>query len=128
MHTIKNVSHGRHQVRTLDQGLVFLDPGDVLTAQLDRSYARIVGRSMSLSVADAPEGAVAGLEKASPGTSAQETGSTHTEQRQNGPNGDDTPPADDAGREEWAKYAEAKGIEVKKNWGINRIKTELAQQ
>lgn len=120
MHTITNVSNGRHQVKTLDQGLVFMDPGDELTADLEPTYARIVGRSMSLKVEEAGE-RPAGLVKASGHTVAPPEGGSSVDDHQNG-SGDAIEPTDRAG---WAAKAEALKIQVKGNWGINRIKAEI---
>lgn len=127
MHTITNVSRGRHQVKTLDQGLVFMDPGDVLTATIESTYAKVMGRAMALSVEEAPEGASPGLVKADPGATAPKPAPTPTEQPENGAETAVKPADDSTDKEAWTKYATSKGIDVKKSWGVNRIKTELAQ-
>lgn len=118
MHTVTNASKGRHQVKTLDQGLVFMDPGDVLTAELEPSYARVVGRAMHLHVGNAAEGAVPGLARAEP-TQAPETSA---EGQQNGSSEPDSEPTDRAG---WVKLAQSKGITVKSGWSINQIKSKI---
>lgn len=121
MHTITNNTKARHQVKTLDQGLVFLDPGFTLTASLERTYALLVSKGRSLDIENAAEDASRGLS----GPEGQVSPATPPEQRQNGANGDDTPPADPTTRDGWVELAEAANIEVKKSWGINRIRAEI---
>lgn len=123
MKTITNVSRGRHQVKTLDQGLVFMDPGDVLTAEVESTYGRLMGRSLSLRVEEAAEGAEAGLVKADPQPEVE----TPTEQRQIDPAEAGAAPTGDD-KAEWQAYAAAKGVKnINKSWGVNRLKTEIAQ-
>lgn len=121
MYKITNNSKGRHQAKTLDQGLVFIDPGFTLTANLERTYATLVGKGLSLDIENAAEDASPGLS----GPEVAEEASTRTEQRQNAANVDpsELPAADD--RAGWVKLAEAAKIDIKKSWGINRIKAEL---
>lgn len=121
MHKITNNTKARHQVKTLDQGLVFLDPGYELTASLERTYAVLVTKGRSLDVEIAAEDAQPGL-RATEGAGEALEGA-------GGPQID--PPAGSGGaaeptdRDGWVKLAESANIEVKKSWGINRIKAEL---
>lgn len=121
MKTITNNSKGRHQVKTLDQGLVFIDPGQSLTAHFEPTYARLIDKGMALDIENAPEDALPGLS----GPEGAEGRSTQTEQRQNGSNGGSEGEAEPTDRDGWVKLAEAANIDVKKSWGINRIKAEL---
>jgi hypothetical protein len=126
--TIKNISNGPHDVKTLDQGLQRLQPGESLTATFERTYLRLLRNGRSFEVSDGEgETVVQGGQEASGGATGAGGDANQTEHRQNG-SGDPEQPADDStDKEAWVAYATFKGIDVKKSWGINRIKTELEQ-
>ena len=121
MHKITNNTRSRHQVKTLDQGLVFIDPGYELTAELERTYSILLTKGRSLDVEIAGEEAVPGL-RATEGAERVEKGADGPQIDPPGGSGGEAEPTD---RDGWVKLAESSNIEVKKSWGINRIKAEL---
>jgi hypothetical protein len=124
VHTITNISRGPHQVKTIDKGLVTVEPQGELTASFERSYLHLLRNGRSFEVVDAGSAAVV-QEPAQTGQAETGAGPVPKtlEQLQNDYSNGIEPDSKD----DWIRLAEGASIEVKKSWGINRIKTELEQ-
>lgn len=120
MYKITNVSGTPQQVKTLDKGPVNLAPGEATEGELLSSYAAVLKFSRVLKLESALEASQEPIEKA-PEEKPQDDPKDSTEKRQNG-SSDDPEPTD---RDGWVALAAAKKIDVKKSWGINRIKLEI---
>lgn len=123
MHTVKNITHGPHDVKS-SIGLVRMGPGDTLTADFESTYLRLLRNGRSFEVSEAGETA-AGLVRASETTEAPPKGEKPAETPLQAVQTVSEPDAPPTTREGWADLASKKGINVKSSWGINRIKAEI---
>lgn len=120
MYKITNVSGTPQQVKTLDKGPVNLAPGEATDGELLSSYAAVLKFSRVLKLESTLEASQEPIQEA-PQPEPKHAPKDSTEQRQNSSN-DDPEPTD---RDGWVALATAKKIDVKKSWGINRIKLEI---
>lgn len=123
MHKITNISKGRHQVRTLDQGLVFLDPEGSVEAKIEPSYARLLRHSRVLSIVEAENHVQGGREAVDPKL-PHDPPKDSTEHTGN----DASKASEPTTRAEWVAYAESLGVEIAKSWGIKRIQQEIEKK
>lgn len=123
MYKITNISKGRHQLRTLDQGLVFLDPEGEVVVRLEPSYARLLRHSRVLRLEEDENPVQGGREAVDPKL-PQDPPKDSTEHTGNDPSKASEPTT----RAEWAAYAESLGVEIAKSWGIKRIQQEVEKK
>lgn len=120
MYKLTNVSGTPQQVKTLDKGPVNLAPGEDTTGELLSSYAAVLKFSRSIKIEEVGKAPQEPIEIASE-DEAPAAPKDSTEQRQN----DDKQASEPTDREGWVALAAEKKIDVKKSWGINRIKLEI---
>jgi len=125
--TIRNISNGPRDVKTLDQGMQRVEVGGELTAEFERTYLILLRNGRSFDVEDGA-GVVQGGEAAPTPTPVAGGDASQPEPLQNGSSEPVRPADDSTDKDAWAAYATFKGIDVKKSWGVNRIKTELEQE
>lgn len=124
MTTITNISNGPRDIKTLNKGMQRLEIGESLTAEFERTYLRLLRNGRSFDVTDGEgEAVVQGAAEGEGGATGAGDAPKSLEQLQN----DYSNGIEPDNKPDWTRLAESKGIEVKKSWGSNRIKTELEQ-